>query len=97
MNYKVLIEPADDQRRAFARWCISQSPRIETATAFGTEVDAETFKRIPEPLLVGAYVDGRLYRHVAVAPAAEETAAPAEDPQATVRARRRRKAAPDGS
>lgn len=65
MSYNVLIEPADDQRAAFARWCLAQTPKIQTATASGSVVSAELFKQVPEPILVGAYVDGRLYRHVA--------------------------------
>jgi len=79
MSYKVLIEPADDQRAAFARWCLAQTPRIETASHAGSEVDSELFKQVPEALLVGAHIDGRLYRHVTpeAETEAEEVARPA--------------------
>lgn len=93
MSYSVLIEPADDKRAAFARWCLSQEPKIQTASAFGSEVDSELFKRVPEELLVGAYVDGRLYRHV-VEEVPERQEVKASAPRA---ARRQRKDESDGS
>lgn len=75
MSYMVLIEPSDENRQAFAKWCLAQTPRIETASHAGSEVDSELFKQVPEALLVGAHIDGRLYRHVAEEAPAE--AAPA--------------------
>lgn len=68
MTYLVLVEPADEQRRAFARWCLAQDPPIMTTTASGSEVPADVFRDMPEGLLVGAYVDGHLYQHVAEEP-----------------------------
>lgn len=65
MSDSVLVEASDERRRDFAVWCLAQEPRLETASAFGTEVPAELFKVMPEYLLVGAYVDGRPYRHTA--------------------------------
>lgn len=65
MTYTVLVEPSDEQRRPFARWCLAQDPPIHTASASGSEVPSDLFTNMPEDLLVGAYIDGRLYRHVA--------------------------------
>lgn len=77
--YSVLVEPAPDRARAFARWCLAQSPRIETANASGSEVPSNLFTNMPEELLVGAHIDGRLYRHVAEPePEPEAEAAPAK-------------------
>lgn len=64
MTYLVLVEPADEQRGDFARWCIAQDPEIQTASHRGFNVPADLFASLPEALLVGAYIDGHLYRHV---------------------------------
>jgi hypothetical protein len=94
MSYSVLIEPADDRRVEFARWCLAQEPRIETASASGSELDSELFKQVPEHLLVGAYVDGRLYRHVEPETRQEDGETAAQAPRTT---RRTRKGGIDGS
>lgn len=57
----VHIEPGDTQRRAFARWCLAQEPRIETASASGSDVPLDLYPTIPPDLLEGAYVDGYPY------------------------------------
>jgi hypothetical protein len=64
VTYMVLVEPAGEQRQQFATWCIAQEPEVSTASHSAFAVPAELFKELPEPLLVGAYVDGHLYRHV---------------------------------
>lgn len=64
MTYMVLVEPADEQRSAFARWCLAQDPPIMTASATGSEVPADLFAAVPDALLDGAYVDGHVFRPV---------------------------------
>ena len=64
MTYTVLVEPAANQRQRFATWAIAQEPEVSTASHNAFAVPADLFKELPEPLLVGAYVDGHLYRHV---------------------------------
>lgn len=58
------VEPADEHRRGFARWCLAQTPRIETASATGSDVPLDLFKDIPGELLDGALVDGQPFSHV---------------------------------
>jgi hypothetical protein len=62
MSETILIEPADEHRRAFARWCLDQDPQIMTTSASGSEVPAALFVDVPAELLEGAYIDGRLFR-----------------------------------
>lgn len=64
MTETVEIQPAYEQRRDFARWALSQTPRIETASASTTRVPVALFAIIPEALLVGARIDGTPYRSV---------------------------------
>lgn len=64
MTYLILVEPADEQRQGFARWCLAQDPPIMTASATGSEVPADLFVDIPDELLNGAYVDGHVFRPV---------------------------------
>ena len=64
MTYLVLVEPADEHRQGFARWCLAQDPPIMTASASGSEVDADLFAKIPDELLDGAYIDGHVFRSV---------------------------------
>lgn len=64
MTYLVLVEPADEQRQGFARWCLAQDPPIMTASSSGSEVPADLFTAIPDELLNGAYVDGHIFRPV---------------------------------
>jgi hypothetical protein len=60
----VLIEPAPGQRRAFARWCLEQTPKIPTATASGSFVPLELLTAVPDDVLAGARIDGTLFRPV---------------------------------
>jgi hypothetical protein len=64
VTYLVLVEPADEHRPGFARWCLAQDPPIMTVSATGSEVPADLFKAVPDELLDGAYVDGHLFRPV---------------------------------
>lgn len=60
----IYIEPAPEQRAAFARWCLEQTPPIPTATAFGSNVPVGLFGAVPEAVLAGAKIDGHMYRPV---------------------------------
>jgi hypothetical protein len=64
VTYLVLVEPADENRQGFARWCLAQDPPIMTASASGSEVPADLFTTIPDELLDGAYIDGHVFRPV---------------------------------
>jgi len=69
VTHKILIEPADEHRQEFARWCLAQQPRIETASATGSAVPVDLYPEVPVELLEGAYVDGYLYRSADPKPA----------------------------
>lgn len=60
----IMIEPADEHRQAFARWCLAQNPQIRTTSSTGSEVPASLFPYIPDELLHGAYIDGHVFRPV---------------------------------
>lgn len=92
------IEPARDKRRAFAQWCLRQTPKIQAATATGSNVPVDLYPSMPVDLLEGAYVDGfRYVGEVAPAPARRELTAEkiAKAPAAPRKRRPRKKAAPD--
>ncbi|ALY07265.1 hypothetical protein SEA_MAIH_15 [Streptomyces phage Maih] len=61
MSNFVHIEPADEQRRAFARWALSQTPKLQTSSSTGTDVPVALYPDVPPELLEGAYVDGFRY------------------------------------
>lgn len=61
MSDFVHIEPADEQRRAFARWALSQMPKLQTSSSTGTDVPVDLYPEVPPELLEGAYVDGFRY------------------------------------
>lgn len=61
MSHFVHIEPADEQRRAFARWCLAQSPKLQTSSSTGTDVPVDLYPEVPPELLEGAFVDGFRY------------------------------------
>lgn len=73
MTY-IYIEPAREHRRAFARWCLDQTPKIQVASATGSNVPVDLYPSVPLALLEGAYVDG--YRYVGT-PAPAPAPAPA--------------------
>jgi hypothetical protein len=64
VTYLVLVEPADEHRQAFARWCLAQDPPIMTASSTGSQVPADLFTTVPDELLDGAYIDGHVFRPV---------------------------------
>lgn len=65
----VRIEPAPEQRQQFARWCLAQTPRIETSGHGSSDVPVDLYPDVPQNLLEGAYVDGYLYRGTDPVPA----------------------------
>lgn len=75
MSDFVHIEPADEQRRAFARWALAQTPKLQTSSSTGTDVPVDLYPEVPPELLEGAYVDGFRYGGQA-APQPDPVAAP---------------------
>jgi hypothetical protein len=69
MNHMIDVIPAQALRRDFAVWAIAQVPKIRTVSSTEFAVPASLFTQVPEPLLIGALVDGHRY----VSPA-EDTA-----------------------
>lgn len=61
MSDFVHIEPADEQRRAFARWALAQTPKLQTSSSTGTDVPLDLYPEVPPELLEGAFVDGFRY------------------------------------
>lgn len=100
MTY-IYIEPAREHRRAFARWCLDQTPKIQVASATGSNVPVDLYPSVPLNLLDGAYVDG--FRYVgdpAPAPASgrrELTAEKLAPAPAAPRKRRPRKKAAEAT
>jgi hypothetical protein len=84
VTYLVLVEPADEHRQGFARWCLAQDPPIMTASSSGSEVPADLFATIPDELLDGARVDGTVFRPVVegFAPGPGDTYTPEQIEQA---------------
>jgi len=81
----VHIEPADDQRRAFARWALSQTPKLQTSSSTGTDVPVDLYPDVPVELLEGAFVDGYRYGGPA-APQPDSGTTPAPEPTTAARA-----------
>lgn len=93
MTY-IYIEPAREHRRAFARWCLDQTPKIQAASATGSNVPVDLYPSVPLDLLNGAYVDGfRYVGEVEPAPVRRELAAEklAKTPAAPRKRRPRKK------
>lgn len=58
------IEPSAEQRQAFAKWGVRQDPKVRTVGISTFAVPYHLLTDIPEAVLVGALIDGHLYRHV---------------------------------
>lgn len=61
MTNHIHVQPHRGQRVAFARWAVSQRPKVRTVTAEAFAVPARLFTDMPEDLLRGSLVDGRPY------------------------------------
>lgn len=64
MSETITVLPADEQRVAFARWAVTQGGRVRTCSHAEFCVPLDLFTAVPEEVLIGALVDGHLYRHV---------------------------------
>lgn len=61
MTNVIEIEPSQEQRQAFARWAVAQTPKLHTVGPNTFAVPADLFVQAPEEILIGARVDGRRY------------------------------------
>ncbi|WP_190122179.1 hypothetical protein [Streptomyces inusitatus] len=57
----IRVQPAPEQRQAFARWAVRQTPKIRTVDPTTFAVPAHLFAIAPEAILTGAQVDGHPY------------------------------------
>lgn len=57
----VHIEPHQDRRAAFARWCLAQVPPLNTTSSTGWNIPLDLYPSVPPELLEGAFVDGFAY------------------------------------
>lgn len=57
----IQIKPTAEQRVPFARWAVAQTPKIRTVGPSLFAVPPDLFTNMPEPLLIGAIVDGHRY------------------------------------
>ncbi|GAA2948240.1 hypothetical protein ACFPN0_15245 [Kitasatospora cinereorecta] len=64
------VQPAAEQRVGFARWAVTQDPKVRTVSPSAFSVPHNLFTDVPEPLLIGALVDGHRY----VSPDEDQTA-----------------------
>ncbi|MBA9005949.1 hypothetical protein [Thermomonospora cellulosilytica] len=74
----IRVQPAAQRRRDFARWAVSQTPKIRTVSPHEFAVPADLFEHVPEELLLDARVEGQPY---VPAPQPE----PQSEPQEAVR------------
>jgi hypothetical protein len=58
---EIHIEPTPEQRVAFARWGVRQTPKVRTVGVSTFAVPARLFVQAPEEILIGALVDGHRY------------------------------------
>jgi hypothetical protein len=57
----IYIEPTPEQRTAFARWGVQQTPKVRTVGPSTFAVEARLFVDAPEEILIGSIVDGHRY------------------------------------
>lgn len=58
------VQPTAELRKAFAQWATATDIRVRTVSLYSFSVPYDLFGQVPEALLVGAHIDGHLYRHV---------------------------------
>ncbi|MFI9418085.1 C2H2-type zinc finger protein [Streptomyces werraensis] len=61
MRNFIRVEPTRDNRVPFAGWACDQVPKVRTVSPQAFAVPHHLFTGIPEPLLIGALVDGHRY------------------------------------
>ncbi|WP_434593264.1 hypothetical protein [Streptomyces sp. A5-4] len=55
------VQPAPERRVDFARWAVAQTPKVRTVSTSVFAVPDGLFTEVPEPLMIGATVDGHRY------------------------------------
>ncbi|MFI2434642.1 C2H2-type zinc finger protein [Streptomyces sp. NPDC018693] len=55
------VRPTPALRRDFAMWAVAQTPKVRTVSTTTFAVPAKLFTEVPEPLLIGATVDGHRF------------------------------------
>ncbi|MEC3995162.1 hypothetical protein VSR01_17130 [Actinacidiphila sp. DG2A-62] len=55
------VQPTPQLRRAFAVWATAQTPKVRTVGTSTFAVPPHLFTDVPEPVLIGATVDGHRY------------------------------------
>ncbi|WP_405961284.1 hypothetical protein OG235_37120 [Streptomyces sp. NBC_00024] len=78
----IRVQPTAALRVDFARWAVAQTPKVRTVSPSDFAVPAYLFTHMPEPLLLGALVDGRQYVPVEDEPAEPEEGTTASDDSA---------------
>jgi hypothetical protein len=58
----ITVQPTREQRVAFAKWAVQQTPKVRTCSPSAFTVPEALFTHMPEELLVGSTVDGHPYR-----------------------------------
>ncbi|WP_284576828.1 hypothetical protein [Streptomyces sp. 2P-4] len=61
MSHLIHVQPAPEQRRAFAVWATQQTPKVRTVSPSVFAVPAGLFTAVPEEVLIGSTVDGHRY------------------------------------
>jgi hypothetical protein len=57
----ITVQPAREHRVGFARWAVTQVPKVRTVSTTEFAVPHALFTGVPEQLLIGAVVDGHAY------------------------------------
>lgn len=76
MTDYITVEPAAGQASAFASWCLSRDPGIQTVSAGGFLLKLDLYPDVPPELLEGGYVDGFPYDRPSPQPTRPKKAAP---------------------
>ncbi|MEU2487040.1 hypothetical protein ABZ593_20830 [Streptomyces sp. NPDC012617] len=61
MTDHIHVQPAAEQRVGLARWAVAQTPKVRTVGPSAFSVPHQLFTDVPEPLLIGALIDGHRY------------------------------------
>lgn len=64
LNEYIEVQPDPALRVAFACWAVAQDPKVRTVSLDTFAVPYARFTAVPEEVLVGALIDGHLYRHI---------------------------------
>lgn len=61
MLLTIRVKPAAHLQTAFAKWAVTQTPKINTCSHVEFCVPPDAFTHMPEELLIGSLVDGHPY------------------------------------